>query len=89
MALIEIKTFISNGSGKIAINDSGFGIDNTLLAKLKSRLKEKSTDYSEKESGFGYRFITDLSRLLNINVEIESEKGSGTFVTFSNIKINS
>jgi signal transduction histidine kinase len=87
--IIEIRTLISNGSGKIVISDSGFGMDHELLAKLRIRLNEKSSDYSEKESGFGYRFITDLSRLLNIKVDIESGKGSGTFVTFSNIKINS
>ena len=84
---IEIKTSITGDSGNIAINDSGFGIDHGLLAKLKLRLKEKSIDYSEKESGFGYRFITDLSKLLNISVDIKSEKGTGTAVTLSNLKI--
>ena len=84
---IEIKTSITGGSGSIAINDSGFGIDHGLLAKLKLRLKETSIDYSEKESGFGYRFITDLSKLLDIGVDIKSEKGTGTAVTLSNLKI--
>ncbi len=84
---IEIKTSSCHGLGKIEISDTGSGIDHALLAKLQARLKEKSIDYSEVQNGFGFRFIADLSHLLNLDISLTSEKGIGTVVTVTNLKI--
>lgn len=81
---ISIETFARNGNCSLKIKDNGDGIHKTVLAKLKLRLKEKNTNYSENETGFGFRFIIDLSKQLEINVDITSDRGSGTIIELSN-----
>ena len=85
--IIEITAEVQNGAGTITIKDNGKGIDENLLSKIDQRLKQKSTDYKERESGYGYRFIIDFSRLLNVRVNIESELGRGTTIRLSNFKM--
>src|SRR5262249_167111 len=87
--IIEVTAQMMNGTGTgtISISDNGKGIDENLLSKINHRLKQKSTDYKERESGYGYRFIIDFCRLLDIKVNIESEVGKGTTITLSNFKM--
>ena len=85
--MIEINTQASDGMGTIVIKDNGKGMDENLLKRINQRLKQKTIDYQERESGYGYRFIIDFSKLLNIRVHVESELGKGTTIILSNFKM--
>lgn len=84
---IEIITHAENGFGTILIKDNGRGMTKDLISKITQRLNQKVTDYKERESGYGYRFIIDFSRLLQVKVHVESELGQGTIITLSNFKM--
>jgi signal transduction histidine kinase len=72
----------------ITITDTGKGIDALTLSKLNKRIRHYvHHDFTkEKEIGFGYRFVIDFCKLLNIHLSIESNPGSGTAIQLKNLE---
>jgi signal transduction histidine kinase len=82
---IYITLDTGNTTASLKITDTGRGINSVKLKKIKSRIKN-ADDYTDTESGFGYRFVAAFSRQLGVSIDIESSIGSGTIVTLKSLK---
>ncbi|HEX5155087.1 MAG TPA: two-component regulator propeller domain-containing protein [Parafilimonas sp.] len=88
---ICIKLCAANNIATIAIADTGDGMKPELLQKLIQCTQQNASFGYNKEIngiGFGYRFITDFCRMLDISLDMKSKLAEGTTVTLSNLKIN-
>lgn len=88
--VIHMRLLTENGSGTIEISDTGTGIKPEILQRLVKHTQQQSSFRYGAEAdgvGFGYRFVTDFCRMLDIHIQIESAAQKGTTVTFSNLKL--
>ncbi|MHA4842926.1 ATP-binding protein [Flavitalea antarctica] len=82
---IDIEVSIVAKRVTIAIADTGTGFRPAILEKLNNVITRPLGNYSrEEELGYGYQFITDFCKLLNLKIEIESG-GNGTKLLLQNI----
>ncbi len=77
---IGISAFQKNGHIQIHVKDTGQGMTASKIMEIKS-INEKDT--SRTGPTFGYRFIMELVRKLNGEVDIESVPARGTTVVVS------
>jgi|GEM_PF-2050192 len=85
--IICVKLQTRNDTASITITDTGKGINAVTLSKLNKRIRHSRNDFSkEKEIGFGYSFVIDFCKLLNIHLSIESHPDSGTAVHLRNLE---
>ncbi|HVY73947.1 MAG TPA: HAMP domain-containing sensor histidine kinase [Puia sp.] len=86
--LIEIKLSKADRNWVVNIRDHGNGMTNYQLEQVRKRLEQKQTDPNQRHGGFGYQFIGDFSRLLNLEVTVNSWPGKGTEVHLANLEIS-
>lgn len=87
---ICIKLCASGNIATITITDTGEGMKSEILQKLMQRTKQEvSFDHNKQINGigFGYRFVTDFCKMLDISLNIKSKLLEGTTVIISNLKI--
>jgi signal transduction histidine kinase len=77
---IGISASHSDGHIQIEVKDTGQGMTASKIAEITS-FSEKDTDMMG--AGFGYRFIMELVRKLNGEVDIGSIPAGGTTVVVS------
>ena len=70
----------------ICIEDSGYGMNEELLTRIKKTLKKEAQisiniSSGENGNGLGYLIITELLELIEAKLSIESTVGKGTKVT--------
>jgi len=76
---IEIKTYKQNGQDVISISDTGLGINQDIKDKIFERFyKEDSSRIQAEGYGVGLSLADEISKLLNCEIEVESEKEKGT-----------
>lgn len=76
---IEIKSYKQNGQDVISISDTGLGIDQHIKDKIFERFyKEDSSRIQTEGYGVGLSLADEISKLLNCEIEVESEKEKGT-----------
>lgn len=77
---IIVGTKSSNGFVEITIADTGVGIDQTQLERLIKPFAQEIEGYTRpfEGAGLGLTIAYKLTRLMNGNFEIESEKNKGT-----------
>lgn len=88
---ICIQVCANHNNVTIQIADTGEGMKPALLQRLIQRTNQPaSIGYNEEINGigFGYRFVTDFCRMLDISLNIESRLKQGTTITLSNLKIS-
>jgi signal transduction histidine kinase len=79
---IHIRCTRQEGIPVLCIEDSGIGMDETELKKLrKSSLKSKQGTNSEIGMGMGLKLSLSYLKLLNIDYSIQSQKDKGTRFT--------
>lgn len=84
---ITVYSFIEdNGSTRIVVEDTGMGIPEKIIEKIKTIKKHTVTgefDADDPDTGnqLGYFIVFDFARLINATVDIESEVGKGTKVS--------
>jgi signal transduction histidine kinase len=84
---IEIGLVNNEGSVEISVTDQGRGMSERERESIRRRLSTPFVDSGEPERGYGYRFIADLSRLMDLRVDIETLVGKGTMVTVSGLPV--
>jgi signal transduction histidine kinase len=73
----------------IEIKDTGQGIPQSILIQIKNILNKNITnietteDLNDISNGLGYTIISELSILINLEVNVESIPNNGTIVTIS------
>ncbi len=73
----------------IEIKDTGQGIPQSILNQIKNILNKNITnietteDFNDISNGLGYTIISELSNLINLEVNVESKPKNGTIVTVS------
>ena len=77
---IGVSAWRENGDIKIQVKDTGQGMTASKIEELRS-FDEKDTNTTGPT--FGYRFIMELARKLNGEVDIDSEPARGTTVVVS------
>jgi signal transduction histidine kinase len=77
---VGIKASQDNDRIHIQVKDSGPGMS---AEKIREITSVDEMDKTRTAPGFGYRFITELTRKLNGELAIDSEPGKGTAVTVS------
>lgn len=79
---IRISTYSEDEFNIIKIEDSGIGIDNENLEKIRKQIKPKVQEAINALTGNGFGLLTSISQLekLDANLFIESEVGVGTIV---------
>jgi len=84
---IKISHNFDDSSNMIAISikDTGIGIDKVYINQVFEPFRQESLGYSTsyQGAGLGLPLAKKMSVKLNGNIEIESEKGSGTTITLS------
>ncbi|HVY73527.1 MAG TPA: two-component regulator propeller domain-containing protein [Puia sp.] len=88
--LITLCVSVNGPIASLSVKDTGSGMKPEILQKIQKRISDPSSfNYGQEIEilGFGYRFVTDFCKLLNIVLHIESRPGEGTLVTLSNLKI--
>lgn len=86
---IHIQLCVSKNMATIKITDAGEGMKPEVLQKLIQRTQQQTSfDYNKEINGigFGYRFVTDFCRMLDISLDIKSQLAKGTTVILSNLK---
>jgi len=83
-ARIEIRSEQKNGSMLVTVKDHGAGISKDILDKIdkKEFISTRGTN-NEKGTGLGLMFSFDLLSKLGETLDIKTEQGRGTAVTFS------
>src|SRR6266536_3297947 len=83
-ARIEIKSEQKSGSMMVTVKDHGAGISKDILDKIdkKEFISTRGTN-NEKGTGLGLMFSFDLLSKLGETLDIKTEQGRGTAVTFS------
>jgi signal transduction histidine kinase len=84
---IEITAQSSDQSCFIRVSDDGKGMTSETLEKIKQRILGEDFPRLEKESGYGFRFIIDFCKLLDIKLGIESRTGEGTKIVLDNFRM--
>ncbi|HEY8971460.1 MAG TPA: ATP-binding protein, partial [Puia sp.] len=77
---VAISAFRENGHIQIQVKDTGRGMTDLRIRQIKS-IDEK--DVSRSGQSFGYRFIMELVRKLEGEVDIDSAPANGTTVVVS------
>jgi signal transduction histidine kinase len=84
---IEAGIVTRDGMATIRIRDSGKGMSLQTLESLRKRIQDPAAWTSGGNNRFGYRFIIDFCKLLDIKLSIESVQGEGTTVSLSEIPL--
>ena len=77
---IRIAVYEKDSNIYIRVSDTGPGIPPAKIKELLSHLK---MELNNMNLTFGYRFIVEFTEKLGGTLNIESETGVGTHVTFS------
>lgn len=82
---ISILSWMDNKNIKIAVKDTGVGMNEEQLATLKAGKSTKSTQGTESESGngLGYGICRNYILRNNGTIDMESKLGEGTTVTIT------
>lgn len=74
----------------IIISDNGNGMSREIVDDLYLRLQGQNESYfrNDKKQGFGYLFVIDFCRLLNMELNIESKVGEGTTIVLKNLQLS-
>ena len=80
--LIELLFAEEDNQKKMSLKDKGKGMDAEQLRNLKlgKRINSEKGTHGEMGVGLGWQIIYDLSRRLNIDVDIKSEINRGTTI---------
>ena len=83
-----VRLYADRDAASITVTDTGKGIDAITLSKLNKRIKHQAISDYDRETGigFGYRFVIDFCKLLDINLNIESNINTGTIVHLKNLQ---
>jgi signal transduction histidine kinase len=86
---ITLEVGVRHQQGSIIVSDSGRGFQNQSLSVVRDILRNSYNGIGavKENRGFGYYFVSDFSRLLNINVSIENLPGGGAAIVLENMKI--
>jgi signal transduction histidine kinase len=86
---IMIEVEVRHQRGSIIVSDSGRGFQNQSLSVVRDILRNSYNGIGavKENRGFGYYFVSDFSRLLNIKVSIGNLTGGGAAIVLENIKI--
>lgn len=83
---IDIYSSSQNNKEQITIRDYGLGMSREKLSNLFSggeHIKSKKGTIGESGSGLGLRIVKDFVEKHNGNIEVESEEGKGTSISFT------
>jgi signal transduction histidine kinase len=80
---IRISACQANGDLKLAVTDSGIGIDNTNVARIFDEFDRGglSNSGNYRGTGLGLAIVKSLVELLGGSVAVESEMGKGSTFT--------
>ncbi len=87
---ITIQAVVSEKFLTIQVQDTGIGMEPSIIAALNHLTPVASQNGTDKETGWGmgYMLIIDLLRFANGKLNVESKAGAGTKVSFSLPVIN-
>ena len=83
---IIISILDDNNAAALVITDNGKGIPSERLKKIEDYLSAHTN--TTAATGYGYRFIRDFCRIMNIRVNINTSVSGGITVTLNDIIIN-
>ena len=78
-----VKAEKSDGFWRLAVSDSGQGMNATMLEKIRTGESFSTLGTNkEKGHGLGLQLVRDFLKLHGSNLEVESEVGKGTTFRF-------
>lgn len=83
--MITISITENESIAELRITDNGRGIPQERLKKIHEYLSSQTA--AEETTGYGYRFIRDFCRMMNIHVTINATSSGGTTVALYGIVI--
>jgi K+-sensing histidine kinase KdpD len=86
---ISLVVTREGNTAAITLHDSGRGFSPAALEKLRQLILQPFTSFSQAKgnNGYGYYFITDFCKLMDIKIWIGNMAGEGAFVTLDNLRI--